>query len=211
MAERCRHELLAGACSTCNAERARAELLEIFKELEMETGMGVIVRQKVKGDNEPWWVFITHKTQRTSMVIGDKKAAEEVASELRVKLRTGKFKFPVTKKQKRRPKMTIDLKKDRPGDLFINETGCLNRLESFCAEPTACMESVLDGGKVGGSIHSPNLRGFKRISDIDKEDLVDIIKDIARQYNNIQGLLEIEKSEHAKTKDKLAAEMSKGL
>ncbi len=41
--------------------------------------MGVIVRQKVKGKGNPWWIFITHTGKRTSRQVGYKKAAEKVA------------------------------------------------------------------------------------------------------------------------------------
>ena len=55
--------------------------------------MGVRVRQKVKGKGNPWWVFITHNGKRTSRKVGDKKAAEVVASTIRAKLQLGKFGF----------------------------------------------------------------------------------------------------------------------
>jgi integrase len=55
--------------------------------------MGVKVRQKVKGKGKPWWVFISHKGKRTSRKVDDKKAAEEVASIIRAKLKLGEFDF----------------------------------------------------------------------------------------------------------------------
>ena len=55
--------------------------------------MGVIVRQKVKGKGNPWWVFISHSGKRTSQRVGDKKAAAEVASIIRAKLKLGDFGF----------------------------------------------------------------------------------------------------------------------
>ena len=53
--------------------------------------MGVRVRQKAKGKGNPWWVFISHNGQRSSRKVGDKKAAEAVASELRAKIKLGDF------------------------------------------------------------------------------------------------------------------------
>jgi integrase len=53
--------------------------------------MGVKVRQKVKGKGQPWWVFISHNNKRTSRKIGDKRAAEDVASTIRAKLKLGEF------------------------------------------------------------------------------------------------------------------------
>jgi len=60
--------------------------------------MGVKVRQKVKGKGQPWWVFITHNKKRTSRQIGDKAAAETVASKIRAKLQLGEFGFDEEKK-----------------------------------------------------------------------------------------------------------------
>jgi len=55
--------------------------------------MGVIVRQKTKGKGKPWWVFISHNGKRTSRMIGDKAAAQTVASQIRAKLQLGEFGF----------------------------------------------------------------------------------------------------------------------
>ncbi len=55
--------------------------------------MGVRVRQKTKGKGNPWWVFVTHNGRRTSRKVGDKKAAETVASTIRAKLQLGEFGF----------------------------------------------------------------------------------------------------------------------
>jgi integrase len=55
--------------------------------------MGVKVRQKKKGRGNPYWVFITHNKKRTSRQIGDKAAAETVASKIRAKLELGDFEF----------------------------------------------------------------------------------------------------------------------
>lgn len=55
--------------------------------------MGVVIRQKVRGRGEPWWVFISHDGKRTSRRVGDKKAAEAVAREIGAQLQLGKFEF----------------------------------------------------------------------------------------------------------------------
>jgi integrase len=52
--------------------------------------MAVIVREKVKGSNE-WWVFINHQGNRRSKKIGDKRAANSVAKEIRVRLAQGEL------------------------------------------------------------------------------------------------------------------------
>jgi hypothetical protein len=55
--------------------------------------MGVTVRQKDKGKGKPWWLFIAHDGKRTSKRVGDKSAAESVASKIRAKLQLGEFGF----------------------------------------------------------------------------------------------------------------------
>ncbi len=55
--------------------------------------MGARVRQKVKGKGNPQWVFISHNRKRTSRKVGDKKAADAVASTIRAKLQLGEFGF----------------------------------------------------------------------------------------------------------------------
>ena len=60
--------------------------------------MGVTIRQKVKGKGQPWWVFIAHQGQRKSVRIGDKAAAEKVASALRERLKKGLLNLAEEKK-----------------------------------------------------------------------------------------------------------------
>ncbi|MBW2309817.1 MAG: site-specific integrase [Deltaproteobacteria bacterium] len=55
--------------------------------------MGVKVRQKTKGRGKPWWVFIAHKGRRASKKVGDKDAAEEVASTIRAQIQLGVYSF----------------------------------------------------------------------------------------------------------------------
>lgn len=59
--------------------------------------MGV-VRQKVKGKNQPWWVFVSYDSKRTSRKVGHKQAADEVASQIEAQLKLGKFEFEEKKK-----------------------------------------------------------------------------------------------------------------
>jgi integrase len=61
--------------------------------------MGVLVRQRPKGKGNPWWVFINHDGERQAKKIGDKAAAEAVASEIRERLAKGDFQV----KQKKVP------------------------------------------------------------------------------------------------------------
>jgi len=60
--------------------------------------MGVTVRQKVKGRGQPWWVFIAHNGKRKSLMVGDKSAAEALASKIREKLKAGELQITPQKK-----------------------------------------------------------------------------------------------------------------
>jgi integrase len=53
--------------------------------------MGVKVRQKVKGQGQPYWIFINHKGKRTSKKVGDKRAAEQLASKIRLKIKANEL------------------------------------------------------------------------------------------------------------------------
>ena len=53
--------------------------------------MGVTVRQKQKGRGNPWWVFVHTSGRIRSKKIGDKRAAEAVASAIRRKLHAGEL------------------------------------------------------------------------------------------------------------------------
>lgn len=60
--------------------------------------MGVKVRQKHKGRGKPWCVFVAHDGRRTSMRIGDKKAAQKVAAMYEEKIVKGKLDLTPKKK-----------------------------------------------------------------------------------------------------------------
>ena len=55
--------------------------------------MGVTVRQKCRGRDKPWSVFIHVNGQIRHKVVGDKKAAEAVASALRRKIKAGELRL----------------------------------------------------------------------------------------------------------------------
>ncbi len=59
--------------------------------------MGVVVRQKVKGKGQPWWVFINHNGNRKAKQVGDKAAAEALASKIRERLKAGDLKINTKK------------------------------------------------------------------------------------------------------------------
>ena len=53
--------------------------------------MGVVVRQKNKARGAPYWVFINHNGKRKSICVGDKAAANRLASKIRKGLKTGQM------------------------------------------------------------------------------------------------------------------------
>jgi hypothetical protein len=60
--------------------------------------MGVTVRQKEKGKGKPWCFFIAHNSKRKSIRVGDKTAAEALASKIREKLKTGELQITPEKR-----------------------------------------------------------------------------------------------------------------
>jgi hypothetical protein len=60
--------------------------------------MGVTVKQKDKGKGKPWTVFICHQGKRQSIRVGDKAAAEAVASRIREEMKTGALDLSPKKK-----------------------------------------------------------------------------------------------------------------
>jgi len=83
--------------------------------------MGVTIRQKSKGKGKPWWVFISHQGKRTSKRVGDKRAAEKVASQIRSQLNLGKYDFE--------PKRSIPLFKDFAQG-YLETTSAMNHKPS---------------------------------------------------------------------------------
>ena len=61
--------------------------------------MGVTVRQKNKGRGQPWWVFIHLNGTIRSKKLGDKRAAEAVASAVRRKLKAGQLNLETVAKK----------------------------------------------------------------------------------------------------------------
>jgi integrase len=55
--------------------------------------MGVIVRQKVKGRGQPWWVFINHLGKRKSIRVGSREAAQALADKIQEKLKAGELRI----------------------------------------------------------------------------------------------------------------------
>ena len=60
--------------------------------------MGATVRQKEKGRGKSWWVFVAHNGKRKSVRVGDKAAAEAMASKLRERLKAGDWQIHPRKK-----------------------------------------------------------------------------------------------------------------
>ena len=60
--------------------------------------MGVTVRQKDRGKGKPWTVYVCDQGIRKSFRVGDKAAAEAVASRIREELKTGALDLKSKKK-----------------------------------------------------------------------------------------------------------------
>jgi integrase len=119
--------------------------------------MGVVVRQKVEGKGQPWWVFISHKGKRTSRMVGDKRAADVVARKIEAKLALGEFGF---KKEKPVPKF----KEYAKG--FINGFSKINHKPSTHES----YKSALD-------VHIYPVFGKNRLDEIRKKDIKAFLTD----------------------------------
>ena len=64
--------------------------------------MAVTVRQKQKGRGNPWWVFVHVNGTRRSKKIGDKRAAEAVASQIRRKLKAGELNLETAQRRSKK-------------------------------------------------------------------------------------------------------------
>ena len=66
--------------------------------------MGVTVRQKKRGRGLPWWVFVHVNGSIRSKKIGDKRAAETVASAVRRKIKAGELNLPSPDPEQKSPR-----------------------------------------------------------------------------------------------------------
>lgn len=117
--------------------------------------MGVIVKQKIKGKGKPWWVFINHNGMRKAKMIGDKPAAEDVASRIRRKLKLGEFRI---EDEKRLP-------------LFRDYTK--KWLEGYAK--TACKYSTWKSYKINVDLHLNPILGNKHLNEITRTNVKDLI------------------------------------
>lgn len=123
--------------------------------------MGVTVRQKTKGKGKPWWVFIAHNGKRASKKIGDRKAAETVASEIRAKLQLGEFGF-----EKEKPIPTFK----EYAETFLNGFSKINHKFSTHDSYRSALEN-----------HIYPVFGRKRLNEIKKKDVKTFIHDKQNQ------------------------------
>jgi len=127
--------------------------------------MGVKVRQKIKGKGRPWWVFISHNGKRASRKVGDKKAADAVASTIRAKLQLGEFGF-----EEKKPVPTF--KEYADSWISINV-------------PAMCKESTVRGYKDVLRLHVLPVFGSHKITDITRGRVKDFLLDkVNNGYKN---------------------------
>jgi integrase len=122
--------------------------------------MGVTVRQKQPGKGNPWWVFINHKGKRKAKCVGDKKAAEHVASLVRQKLTTGEFNLLS-------PERAIPCFKDY----------ARKWLDTYVR--ASCKETTYPGYETALRVHILPALGGKRLNDIQKADVKELIFSMA--------------------------------
>jgi integrase len=118
--------------------------------------MGVIVRQKNNGKGQPWWIFINHQGRRMSRKVGDKKAAEAVASEIRKKLRLGEF--------------AIDTETRTIPTFKLYAKGFMETYSKINHKP-----STRDSYKAVLNLHIKPVFGDKRLDEITRKDIKSFI------------------------------------
>jgi len=126
--------------------------------------MGVVIRQKIKGKGKPWWVFISYRGKRTSRKIGDRRAAEAVASKIRAKLQLGEFGF-----KKEKPICTFK----EYSQTFINGFSKINHKPSTHQS----YKSALDN-------HIYPVFGNMWLNEIRKKDVKKFVKSINERARN---------------------------
>ena len=143
--------------------------------------MGVKVRQKVKGEGKPWWVFISHNGERTSRKVGTKESAQEVAKKIEARLQLGEFNFEEEKKE------TVTTFKEY-AESWIKTT-----------VPATCKESTLNDYKDILRIHVLPVFKDMRMPDITRGKIKDFLLDktnkeyagstVTHIKNGISGIL----------------------
>lgn len=114
--------------------------------------MSVIVRQKLKGKGLPWWVFVNHNGVRRSKKIGDRKAAEAVASRIREEIGNGAFNVG---------------RKDAPTFVELVE-----RWIAF-KENAGCAQGTIDAYRIQIDHHLVPVFGERRIDQITRAEICD--------------------------------------
>jgi integrase len=121
--------------------------------------MGVVVRQKIPGKGNPWWVFIAHKGRRTSKLVGDRKATDKVASDIRAQLQLDQFEF----EEKRRAPVLL-FKDFAEG--YMQTYAVMNLKDST----RDSYQSILDQ-------HLIPCFGHKQLDEISKKDVKDFLSE----------------------------------
>ena len=121
--------------------------------------MGVIVRQKVSGKGNPWWVFIAHNGKRTSRMVGSKTAAENAASKIQARLQLGEFVF---EKEEKAPEPTFK----EYADSWIEKTA-----------PASCKESTVHSYADLLRLHILPTFGHLKLKEINRGKIKDFFTD----------------------------------
>ena len=128
--------------------------------------MGVTVRQKTKGKGKPWWIFVTHQGNRTSKLVGDRAAAEEVASKIRAKIQLGEFSF-----EEEKPVPTFK----EYAESFIEGFSAINHKASTHDTYRGALQR-----------HIYPVFGHKRLDDIKRKDVKEFLKTKQKELINTE-------------------------
>jgi len=122
--------------------------------------MGVTVRQKQPEKGKPWWVFINHQGKRKAKLVGDKKAAEKLASLIREKLKKNELKI-----------------EDAGVPTF--EEYATEWLEGYVK--TSLKDTTYCGYEISLRVHIFPLVGKKRLNEVSRPDVKNLIFEMLKK------------------------------
>lgn len=81
------------------------------------------------------------------------------------------------------------------GDIYVDENGRVSRVKSYCTEPTITMHDIISGEDMSAGISSLNIKSFKSIADLSKNELITVTQMLA---GSLEGLAILHKDDLSK-------------
>jgi integrase len=135
--------------------------------------MGVSVREKVKGSGI-WWVFVKHKGQRTSSMIGSETAAEKVKEIVEAQLKLGQYVFP-KKESAERDLPTVQEYFEKLNESYYQ---------------TAIRESTADKYRTNFKVHILPPIGHLRLDEVTRKHMEVLVSDLVARKQLAKATIE---------------------